>query len=295
MTRLRADLAKPVLCGVDFSRHSRPALRHAAIVATRLKRPLTVLFVNDPLLAAAAEYEYDRRAIDAHTLDELQRFVRRALGRMLPGHIEYAVTIGQPARALADTGARLEATLVAIGTHGLGGVHALLFGSTAAQLVTTSSVPVLVVPSSRRRRPPEEWPGPRIAMAVDSGDEVEAAVHLATEFAEQLRVELVLFNMPLPAAKTHWFMPRHSDSHTLDEGGEARRPRVPDVVAGRVEIEVLSRDTLEAISALLQRRRIGLMMLTKRVAASLSHAHPDVLHEILTKASTPLLVLPCSV
>ena len=168
-TPLRADVAKPVVCGVDFSRHSRPALRHAAIVATRLKRPLTVVFVNDPLLTAAAEYEYDRGVIDAQTLDELQRFVRRALGRMRPGHIEYVVATGQPARVLTDTGARLEAAVVAVGSHGLGGVHALLFGSTAAQLLTTSNVPLLVVPSSRRHRPPEQWPGPRIAMAVDPG------------------------------------------------------------------------------------------------------------------------------
>ena len=298
MTRLRADLAKPVLCGVDFSRHSRPALRHAAIVATRLKRPLTVLFVNDPLLAAAAEYEYDRRAVDAQTLDELQRFVRRALGRMFPGHIEYVVTTGQPARALADTGARLEATLVVIGTHGLGGVQALLFGSTAVQLVTTSNVPVLVVPSNRRRRPPEEWPGPQIAMAVDSGNDVEAAADFAAEFAHQLDVELVLFHMPLPAAKTRWFMPRHSESQTIDaDNVEAQRVRIPDFVAGRIEPEVLSGDTVEAIGAFLRRRQIGLLMLTRRLATSLSQAHRAVLYEILGKASTPVLVLapPCSV
>ena len=45
---------RSILCPVDFSDHSRLALRYAAAIARRSHGRLSILYVNDPLLIAAA-------------------------------------------------------------------------------------------------------------------------------------------------------------------------------------------------------------------------------------------------
>src|SRR4029077_8303015 len=70
-----------ILCPVDFSRHSRATLRYASALAEQSGGELTVLVVNDPMLAAAAAAAMrDTWHLDASTMTELRRFVYRTLG-----------------------------------------------------------------------------------------------------------------------------------------------------------------------------------------------------------------------
>ena len=48
------SLFRTILCPVDFSIHSRQALAYAAVIAAKKNARLVVVFVEDPLLAAAA-------------------------------------------------------------------------------------------------------------------------------------------------------------------------------------------------------------------------------------------------
>ena len=54
-----AKLFETILCPVDFSDHSRQALAYAALLASRSKGQLIVIFVEDPMLVAAAGVAYD--------------------------------------------------------------------------------------------------------------------------------------------------------------------------------------------------------------------------------------------
>ena len=76
----RAVTFQSILCPVDFSNHSRNAVRYAAAVARRSGGRLVVLFVNDPLLlAAAAAVFHHRRLFVERTRNELARFVRQSV------------------------------------------------------------------------------------------------------------------------------------------------------------------------------------------------------------------------
>src|SRR5262249_47942717 len=65
---------KSVLCPIDFSEQSRLALQYAQAIATRSRARLTVLYVNDPLLAAAAAALRDRQ-LQAQAERELRTFI----------------------------------------------------------------------------------------------------------------------------------------------------------------------------------------------------------------------------
>src|SRR5579864_8746966 len=86
---------RTILCPVDFSAPSRTALRFALATTRRFRARLTVMFVNDPLLLAAANAAYKgrRRFVD-RTNTELARFVKRATGRDHESNEDVALIVG---------------------------------------------------------------------------------------------------------------------------------------------------------------------------------------------------------
>src|SRR5690349_21376332 len=148
---------KSILCGVDFSRYSASALRHAAALARVNGASLTVVYVVDPLLSTAAAVAYNSRAIASGARAELQRFVRAALKPQRMPSVRIIVAIGKPAPAVLHTAERIGADVVVVGTRGLTGFKKAFFGSTTEAILRRSRLPVLAVPyarhPARRSRP----------------------------------------------------------------------------------------------------------------------------------------------
>lgn len=141
-----------ILCPVDFSRHSRVALRYASALAERSGGRLTVLTVNDPMLAAAAAAAMTRDLyqLDNLTMRELRRFVYSALGPV-GAKATLEVAVGHPADQIDRLARRRNVDLIVMGTHGLTGPKKWFFGSTTESLFRRSNVPVLAVPGRGRR------------------------------------------------------------------------------------------------------------------------------------------------
>ena len=70
---------RSILCPIDFSDQSRLALRYAAALARRSDGRLAILYVNDPLLIAAAGIALNDRTLATRNLAELRRFVEAAV------------------------------------------------------------------------------------------------------------------------------------------------------------------------------------------------------------------------
>jgi nucleotide-binding universal stress UspA family protein len=138
---------RSIVCGVDFSSASARALRSAATIARKHSRRLVVLFVEDPLLAAAARAARDTRASVGSTTTTLQRFIARSIGPRLAPRAHPAVAIGSPAEEILKVARRQHADLVVLGTRGMGRAARLLLGSTADAVLRHARIPVLAVPS----------------------------------------------------------------------------------------------------------------------------------------------------
>jgi nucleotide-binding universal stress UspA family protein len=137
-----------IVCGVDFSKASTAALRTAGALARANDGRLTVVFVDDPLLVAAAKAAHDVRGGAAPALSALKRFISRSMDeKPVISNVQAIVSVGEPAGELLKAARQSRAGLLVLGTHGTGRGTRLLFGSTLTRVLHRARLPVLVVPS----------------------------------------------------------------------------------------------------------------------------------------------------
>ena len=143
------QIADPILCPVDFSEQSRQALQWASAIARHRGGELTVLSVIEPLLAQAAGIRLGLDLVHDDAEPALRAFVAATLpeGDRQASHIRMEVTTGDPSEVILQTGRRLNAGLIVMGTHGLGGFRKFLLGSTTEQVLRRTEWPVLAVPA----------------------------------------------------------------------------------------------------------------------------------------------------
>ena len=111
------------------------------------------------------------------------------------------VTVGDPSEAILQTARRLQAGLIVMGTHGLGGFRKLLLGSTTEQVLRRTEWPVLAVPAGAVGAPAVEHPGVqlrKILLATDFRESAMAAMQWAGDLASDMGVPLVLVHVVEP-------------------------------------------------------------------------------------------------
>jgi nucleotide-binding universal stress UspA family protein len=110
-----------------------------------------VLLATDPALLFPSDYDEQLTAIRR---DAAQDYLRDIAERLREQGIEatgVAVLGGATADTILDLARSERVALVALATHGRGGVRRLALGSVADKLVRAADVPVLVVRPSRKR------------------------------------------------------------------------------------------------------------------------------------------------
>ena len=226
-----------LVCPVDFSDGSRAALRYAAAIADHFGAMLTVLTVDDPLLAAAALTSAGP-SLAADTESELRRFCGEVLGPATrgPKTLDLRVSIGKPAPEILRVAHETAADLIVISSRGSRGLRKLFFGSTTERVLRETSVPVLVTPGD----PPATTSLSEIAThitrvvaPVDLSGASARQVIVSAAVAEALSVPLIVAHVVEPA-----FIPLTLRSAM--PGADAAR---------RAEAEVLLNEIVQAVPA----------------------------------------------
>jgi universal stress protein A len=290
---------RTILCPVDFSDSSRAGLRYAAAIARRFDGLVIVLFVNDPLLVAAAAAAYDERALVTTTIKELHRFVERTIGRTLMPRTACLVAIGNPVREIQRTARRLDCDLLVMGTRGLAGVGRLFVGSTTDRVLRRATIPVLAVPSTGRRPhtkgPSLSWPK-RVLAAIELNDrapvDARAAAAVARGFGARLLVVTVVPSVQAP----FWLTVDLNDAERarLDEA-RARLRKLANAVRCRpsAESRLLVGDPAEQIAAVSSDASVGLTVMTLRPGEGLLGGRQgSTTYRVLCRATVPVLAVP---
>jgi nucleotide-binding universal stress UspA family protein len=189
-----------ILCAVDFSEHSRHAVRAAAALAARQGATLRVLHVIDMLLAEAAAIAYDETQLRTAATADLEEFTAsacEAAGVTIEPTLE--IRIGRPDREIVEAAQEQGARLIVLGTHGLGGFRKLFFGSVTERVLRRAMTPVLAVPLDERRRTHPAQPAITDVLAAVELDETALPMALAAQqIAASLDARLTLVHAVAP-------------------------------------------------------------------------------------------------
>ncbi|MEO8260600.1 MAG: universal stress protein [Acidobacteriota bacterium] len=295
---------RSVLCPVDFSAHSRRALQYAALIARRSQGRLAVLYVNDPLLVAAAGIALNDRALAARNLAELRRFVRSTIS---PADGERArfdefVATGQPVAEITKAAARRRCDLIVMGAHGLTAADKLLFiGSTTQGVLQRTSVPVLAIPggdptSVGAPAPGPSWPGSPVIAAVELDRRTKRDARAAVAVAHLFAATVLLVHVVPELRSPPWLRKRL---------GTTERARITHAQAGLeavaaglrrqgdIETRIVLGDATRDIARLAATERASLVILTLRTPRDwFGPRRGSISFDVLSQVTTPVLALP---
>lgn len=166
------------VCAVDFSRQSGIALSYSTAVAESFGLRLKAMTATD--LGAPIYFTSDQteRIVDEgkggrnETAAKLSDFVRERLGDDAQFSVE--VGIGDVPSAILRSAGMSPASLIALGTHGIGGIQKFRFGSVAETVLRNTRTNVLVV-------------GPKVAdVGAVEIKKIVCATDLSTESAKAM-------------------------------------------------------------------------------------------------------------
>lgn len=289
-----------LLCPVDFSEPSRSALCYAAAIADHFGARLTVLSVDDPLLAEAATSSGQPRSLAEATLQELKRFCRETLldCQSGPKRVEFKVRTGKPATEILREAIELHAELIVMSSHGRSGLRKMFFGATTERVLRETSVPVLITPDAK---PPVASLSAiaghinRILTPVDLTPASEYQLTVAAGLAEAMSVPLIVTHVLEPIFvpySVRLLMPGAEGARRVD--AEEKVSRITAAIRSRVQLEpiVVTGDPSEEIITLAEARRANLIVMGLHSSGILGPRMGSVTYRVLCRTQALVLALP---
>jgi len=140
-----------ILVPIDFSEHSKNALKYAVPFAKQFKASIDLLYVVEPTIYPA-DFSFGQigfpnveEELRSRGSDELENLITREIAKSVPAH--KIVRTGKPFYEINQYALEENISLIIIATHGHTGMEQILFGSTAEKVVRKAPCPVLVVRS----------------------------------------------------------------------------------------------------------------------------------------------------
>lgn len=192
VTDLRSSIpAGAMLVGIDTSDCSRLALQWAAGVARQLDVPLRAIqawqYPTDTVVRVGRVELPDAEHADELLTEELTALLDEVVGEASELDVGVEVIRGPTSAALLHLAER-HASMIVVGSRGLGGFRGLLLGSVSRQLCEHSSCPVTVV-----RHLPEDRDVrlETIVVGVDGSGHAARALAHAGDLAERTGARIV--------------------------------------------------------------------------------------------------------
>lgn len=197
--RVEAHMTKQtqntILVGVDGSPNAGMAAAWAIEIARRLDAPVEAVAAWTELPPPYVD------GVDEH-IAEMNAHVAEIMAQALYGDglsgLNVTAIQGPVADVLLDTGDKLEASMLVVGTRGLGPLSGLLLGSISRRLLFTTRRPLVVVP---RRAPPEPQALTRILVGVDCSAVAQRVLSWSARFCADLGVPATIVRCASPGCE----------------------------------------------------------------------------------------------
>jgi len=132
-------LFKKILCPIDFSRISIPAIELARKIALRNDAMIVLLYVVATPDPVQSQHELER--------DVVLNGLRGVAHKWLEGKVRYDIVVrsGEPAATIVEAERQLDVDAVVMATHGRTELNDVRLGSVTEQVVRRSTCPVITL------------------------------------------------------------------------------------------------------------------------------------------------------
>jgi nucleotide-binding universal stress UspA family protein len=275
-----------VVCGVDFSEDSRRALRWADLMRRRLAQPLIAVHAVEPLLASAAQMQYGDNAIEATLLPELKQFVSQTIGDQSLAKLQLG--IGDPAGVIRGTALSANASVIVLGTQGLGRAGRFWFGSTTTRVLRETTKPVLAVPPGAAARSDAEPRIEEIIVGTDFEGAASAAIAAAEDLGKIFGVPITaLHAVPEVAAPERW---GHIVAKAVEDGLRDARKQMGALVPSHWTSDVRTGSAASVLVEAASGRHALIVVGLSGIHSG--HRPGTTAYRVLWDADAPVLAVP---
>ena len=186
---------KRILCAVDFSDQSAVALRVAGVIAQSFGSEVVVLHVQRleaPVYFTVAQTQALRGQL-RRSIRAAKKHARDFAHKHLSERVAHRVTVMEddPIDAILKTQHEIGADLIAMGTHGRGGLARIRLGSIAESVLHQAEVPILTV-GPRMKLAPTLVAIRRVLCPVNYSPSSQTALEHAAALAAKTGAELII-------------------------------------------------------------------------------------------------------
>jgi nucleotide-binding universal stress UspA family protein len=273
-------------------------LSYAAAIADHFGARVTVLAVDDPLLAEAAAAAGVMPSLADQTRCELQRFCGEVFAhrRSDATTIDYRVATGKPALEILRAARQLNTEVIVISSHGRSGLRKMFLGSTTERVLREAPVPVLITSGTPPPAASLSEIGRhinRVLAPIDLTPVSRQQVRLAHGIAEALSVPLIVAHVVEPV-----FVPsRVRDA--LRGAEDARRTHAYQQLSALVgpidakaELMVLTGEASEEIASLAKARDANVIVMGLHSSSPGGPRMGTVTYRVLCLAHSLVLAIP---
>lgn len=191
---------RSILCPVDFSEYSNLALRYANAFAHQYQSTLVIFHAVQPVVQASTHLDvtgFDMEPLVQAARQKLDRLAAEVLSPEI--QVSKIVQINVPAEGILEKVKEINADLIVMGTHGMTGFEAHLFGSVTHTVLHHARVPVFAVCKPKRHFIQQDEQQPftirRILCPLDFNHTALPVQELALSLARSYQSDLFLMHV----------------------------------------------------------------------------------------------------
>jgi nucleotide-binding universal stress UspA family protein len=288
----------PVVVALDGSELAEGALPYAVALAKAHGTRLTLLCVwegNDTELTATLPSVATELASNAH--EHFEAYLRGIQARLVDEvPVQASVREGNAADEIIGASDELNASAIAIGTHGRSGIGRWVYGSTASSVLRRATIPVLVAGPEALRNPDAPAAFTHVMTPLDGTEMSEAALPVAREIAARTGARISLVRAVRWAVQSYpytlpdAYVPQIDDA--LEKSAKAYLTRKESELGGEgVHAYIVRGAVADGLIDFVDKEGVDLVVMSTHARAGLARAALGSTADRMLQGSAPVLLI----
>ena len=185
---------KNIVVGIDFSKNSYNAMKHAVAISLKNKAKLHLAWVKTAAMKTDFASTNATKEFLAAIKEKLRQWEDECKAEAPESSVTSVILEGKPAVELCKYASYLQKSMIVMGTHGVSGFEEFFVGNNAFKTINITSVPVLILREDIQiNRDLTE-----ILVPIDTSFETLQKMKIAIQFAKDFSAKICLLGIVNP-------------------------------------------------------------------------------------------------